>query len=642
MLYTRFIIAFLALSLLNCKPESSENIQASLPIEKSLFNIQYQKSTDTSLDRAERLKGARLAYKEADKGDVDSLKIKALLELTKLLNKEYLTDSAIHYSKELLHIGQQNTDSVIIGKSYYKLGYYNSIKFVLDSSLFYYNESIKIFEILNDSLQIGQNLEKMAVLHSDIGNYTVSDELAIEALKFYKNFDKPVNNATLYNCMAINAKLRQEYEEALYWYQKAIETTTSEKNKLVYLNNVANIYKKTGDYEVAIKRYESILDNEKIISDPINYSRTLDNLAYSRWLLTKDPVHIKECLKALKIRIQIDDIKGQIMSNINLSEIYFDNDIAKSREHAHNVYQLATQINHAEDRLEGLALLMRSSNTPNSYNNYAKEYIFLADSVKRAHEKLENKFAKIYFDSEENRDENVALKTANLEKELKLSQSQQMNTIYLSLGIISIISFVLIFMLFRSRYQKEKLEEVYLTETRISKKVHDEVANDLYKTMVDLERDDSNKEILLDNLEQVYEKTRDISREFNALDLETDFSEVVKDLLYSYKNEDVNIITKGMSQVNLNNIDIPKKTVIYRVLQELMTNMKKHSQASLVILTMKDVKNKLQITYSDDGVGCEINKSNGLLNAENRINSLNGKLTLHSNKNEGFKATIII
>jgi len=77
-------------------------------------------------------------------------------------------------------------------------------------------------------------------------------------------------------------------------------------------------------------------------------------------------------------------------------------------------------------------------------------------------------------------------------------------------------------------------------------------------------------------------------------------------------------------------------------LQELMTNMKKHSQASLVILTMKDVKNKLQITYSDDGVGCEINKSNGLLNAENRINSLNGKLILHSNKNEGFKATIII
>ncbi len=70
--------------------------------------------------------------------------------------------------------------------------------------------------------------------------------------------------------------------------------------------------------------------------------------------------------------------------------------------------------------------------------------------------------------------------------------------------------------------------------------------------------------------------------------------------------------------------------------------MKKHSQASLVILTFQMVNNKLQITYSDDGVGCEINKSNGLLNAENRINSLKGKLTLHSNINEGFKATIII
>jgi len=307
------------------------------------------------------------------------------------------------------------------------------------------------------------------------------------------------------------------------------------------------------------------------------------------------------------------------------------------------MYQLASKINHTDDRLESLQLIMRAyEDDSKSYNNYAKTFIALQDSIQQVRNQLGNKYEKIRFDSEQKRDENAALKTANLEKELKLSQSQQMNTIYFALGVISLISFFSIFVFFRSKHQKEKLEEIYLTETRISKKVHDEVANDVYKAMISLEKAPQEKETVLDDLEQIYEKTRDISREYNALDLNIDFSELLKDLLLGYKNEEVNIITKGLSQLEINNINIPKKSVIYRVIQELMTNMKKHSHASIVILTFKKVKDRIQITYTDDGVGCDIKKSNGLLNAENRIHILNGNLTLSSEKNKGFKATILI
>ena len=70
--------------------------------------------------------------------------------------------------------------------------------------------------------------------------------------------------------------------------------------------------------------------------------------------------------------------------------------------------------------------------------------------------------------------------------------------------------------------------------------------------------------------------------------------------------------------------------------------MKKHSDASIVILSFKMMGNKIQIKYSDDGVGGELKKNNGLLNVENRINSLNGRITLESEKDKGFKATIIV
>ena len=89
-------------------------------------------------------------------------------------------------------------------------------------------------------------------MSSNAGSYNQSDEIAIEALSFIKNKEEPTLKASAYNCLAINAKLQKEYEEALYWYQKAIETTIDEKNRLIYLGNVANVSRIKGDYAKAI------------------------------------------------------------------------------------------------------------------------------------------------------------------------------------------------------------------------------------------------------------------------------------------------------------------------------------------------------------------------------------------------------
>jgi len=641
--YLRSLTLILSLVIFGCQPEPSPDVQNTQGIDKGNFDTEYIKSKDLSRSREERLESANLAYQEAKTAFIDSLKIKALQEKTKLHSLLKQKDSAIIFSKELLNLSLKTNDSGAIGNAYYKLGLYNTKIQQLDSAFYYYNESKKVYESQYDSLATAKNLNNMAILSSNAGIYSESDELAIEGLSFLKNFEKTNEKASFYNCLAVNTKNQKDYKEALYWYDLAIRTTKDNKNRVIYESNVANIYRIQGDYPQAITLYKNLLADLEKNEDKIHLIRTENNLNYALWLQSKDPALEDKFLEGLELRKNANSISGQITSHKYLTEFYLYSNSNKARFHAKSMYELASSTNHIDDRLESLQLLMRAfEDDPKSYNKYAKTFIALQDSIQLVKNKLGNKYEKIRFDSEQKRDENEALKTANLEKELALSQSQQMNTIYVALGVLSLISFFFIFILFRSKYQKEKLEEIYLTETRISKKVHDEVANDVYKTMVDLERNNLKKESLLDDLEQIYEKTRDISREFNALDLDQQFSEVLKDLLFGYKNEDVNIITKGMSQVNLDNIAITKKTVIYRVLQELMTNMKKHSQASLAILTFKEVKNKLLITYSDDGVGCDLKKSNGLLNAENRINSLNGKLTLSSSKNQGFKATILI
>jgi hypothetical protein len=68
---------------------------------------------------------------------------------------------------------------------------------------------------------------------------------------------------------------------------------------------------------------------------------------------------------------------------------------------------------------------------------------------------------------------------------------------------------------FRSK-NKKKLKPPTIQSAN-SKKLHDELANDVYQTMAFVEMQDLsysyNKETLLDNLDTIYSRTRNISKE---------------------------------------------------------------------------------------------------------------------------------
>ena len=70
--------------------------------------------------------------------------------------------------------------------------------------------------------------------------------------------------------------------------------------------------------------------------------------------------------------------------------------------------------------------------------------------------------------------------------------------------------------------------------------------------------------------------------------------------------------------------------------------MKKHSDATVVAVTFKQDDKNTRINYNDNGIGCDLNKSGGLVNVENRIDSINGSIIFTSKINEGFKAEITI
>lgn len=88
-----------------------------------------------------------------------------------------------------------------------------------------------------------------------------------------------------------------------------------------------------------------------------------------------------------------------------------------------------------------------------------------------------------------------------------------------------------------------------------------------------------------------------------------------------------------------------KELMIYRVVQEQINNIIKHSEAANATINLTKNGNNLLLTISDDGVGFDTHqrsKGIGVQNIRNRIEFYSGKLNIISRPGEGCKFKIII
>lgn len=539
------------------------------------------------------------------------------------------------YNKDI-----KSADSLMrVAEDYNKSGIY-------DSAYFYYNKSEQLFAEHLDSLRTGYVLTKMAEIQLNSADYTGCDITATEALVFLKN-NTLENNTFKYKEEAYNLLGRcyrklENYEFALKYYNKALEITKDSIAKSVLLNNMASIYSDNKNYHKAIGILEKLNKSDDIAKDKSIKARILNNLG-ELYLILNKPEAESYINRGYAIRKEINDRHGILSSYLQLCQLYSQTNKALSKAYAIKAYNLATTINSSDQRVNALEKLMvRTAGAENL--QVTNRYLKLSDSLRKVRMAAKNEFAKIKYDSKEVQD--------NLKKqEIKNQRDEEEHRFkvrVIVLGSVAVLLFVLVFFYIkRLKYRKERLLEAYITETRISKKIHDELANDMFEAMVYAETQDfsqaDQKQKLVKNLDSIYNKTRDISRESNNIDTGDNFSAVLKDMLSDYKTEDTNILFIKYDKVDWHSVSEPKKIAVYRVLQELMVNMKKHSGASVTVLRFNADGKKITIQYNDNGKGMEPDKifyKNGLQNAETRMKSVNGSITFDNEPEKGFRALI--
>lgn len=534
-------------------------------------------------------------------------------------------------------------DRVEINK-FMEIGYKHTDNLEFDSSYYYFNKAKYAAELKKDTSKIILSLSWMAQTQRLLADYSGSETALTEALPMIENNDNfPYGETNIYINLGNIYYAKNENDNAIFYFNKAINSKTDEEIKSGIMNNIALAYIEQEKYQHAIQILLPLTLKKEVLSSTENYSRILDNLGFS-YLKLGNPKALDYLNKSRIIRQQNNDERGLIGSYYHLFEYYKKNNLNLAKNYINVAYEKATKVNHVDDRLQCLELLIQNS-SGDELKKHSLAFIHINDSINKIRQKAKNQFAKIKYDFTKEKDENLKLKA---QKELESEKQKNKNILlYAIVAIITVVS-IIITNLILIKNRREKIKVSYNTEIRIAKKLHDELANDVYHTMAFAETQDlsdiHNKEILISNLDTIYSRTRNISRENDTMETGRLFMSNLKEMMSGFNTANVNVISNGIETINWKTLEQNKKIIVYRVLQEILVNMKKHSQASLVVLTFKENKNKLQIDYTDNGIGAtfeQLNSKNGLQNVENRIKSIKGTITFDSKSNKGFRIHIV-
>ncbi|AXG68368.1 sensor histidine kinase LiaS [Kordia sp. SMS9] len=638
-----FCLIFLA-TIFSCKTEKIEKKITLSPTIKRLDSIVRAKNSIAEYDSAifyghQELNAAK---KESNKRYIK----KSLLRIQSAYKNQEEYDTALLYADKLYEVATTQKDTLYIAWALSRKAF--SLKELKRYKLSYENyiDAKNLYQKINKHSKVAQMLLEISTLEKKTGSFGASQISALEGLDYVQNTKHYSTISSLYYNIAVAAKEQgdlitadKRINEAIALAEDSISgKKISEDMRIILYNAKANVFKENEDYTAAITIFKNLLNRYSEKSSKKNEVTIISNLAHTLFLRDGFNQKSDSLLKnALEFYKKSEDTSGLISVYMKLAEIYSNLNRKKALFYTDQVLQQANKLNNKKSFYEAYQQLIKIDATSDNIN----KYIELEKEIEQEEDLLQTQFANARFDFDEaEREKNIAERKQLISDEKEAKRTLQLFITLLVLMILVVLTFIIYFRIKR-RHKIEKVKTVHVTEARISSKVHDELANDLYELMTQLETTNPEKETVLDKLDTIYNQARDISKQIQSIDTNKGFADELSNLFRSFQSDEVNVLLKRYDIEIWKGISSHIKITVYRVLQELLTNMKKHSNAGLVVVSIERKNKQLFIQYIDNGKGFtgKISK-NGLLNAENRIRAIKGKLTFDTELHKGCKFSI--
>ena len=213
------------------------------------------------------------------------------------------------------------------------------------------------------------------------------------------------------------------------------------------------------------------------------------------------------------------------------------------------------------------------------------------------------------------------------------------------------------------QHERNKLQRLYRhiedvreeERLRIARELHDEMGNILNQIRLELTklRDNSSSnnaskeklDQILQALKEAYNNVQRTIRELRPVVLDTfglteAFSWYVEKFAKKFSIDiDLSILPDNIS------VDNNRKIILFRILQESLTNIARHSQAKRALVILRQKKKNIILLIKDDGVGIQKNKiedmnSFGIMGMSERVQGLGGSFVIKGVPGKGTLITI--
>ncbi len=588
-------------------------------------------------------------------------------------------DIAFSYGNAALQLGKKLNFPKGIAATYNNIGIIYCNQGDYGKALENHLASLKISEEINDKQGIAASYTNIGLICYNQGKYDKALENYFAALKIGKEIGDKKNIAASYGNIGIIYYEQNKYDKALENYIAALkiqQEIDDKKNIAASYNNIGTIYEAQGKYDKALENYFAALKIQKKTGDKKNISGSYSNIGIVYYEQGNYDKALENYFAALKIKEGINDKKGMADSYGNIGILYRNkNNHSDAIKYFEKELQLSKEIGAKSLIMSAYSELSGIYAEKNDYKN-AFEYYQLYSQIKDSifNEKSGRQMAELQtmYETEKKEKQIKLLYNENEIKALQITeqQNQLFNSRILFTALFAgIILVIVISRLLISRNRKTELLKQQELRTRVIIETQEQerkrIAQDLHdgigQTLAGIKMNfatisgttefvsEENQKIFhqtIKSLDDAYKEVRTLSHSMMPKALkESGLTDAIDDLLEKIlTNYTIKYVFEKNSAIRF---DEKTEIALYRVFQELLNNILKHSGASEIAVHLHNTKEHVILMVEDNGMGINLDQSNekkgmGLSNIEARVYALNGTFSINAGAHRGTVAVVRI
>lgn len=530
---------------------------------------------------------------------------------------------------------RESLDDVILFEANYNYALVCKELNQVDSALIYSQKSLLIAEKLNNWTYVVRSQELLGLIAQLSGDHQLAISWFQKILDNPQEVD-PYRYANIIGNSAISHYYLNKTDTAITLLNQALDLFQQNKQMGRYYSekvNLAKFYFTIEEDEKSKKTLDEILEN---LPDTSQVTRVL-------------ALDLSAALNRLEKRF--DEAEKNGLEILNIAEKLSDLSLYKI---GHNsLYYTYLDKGDFEEALF-----------------HQEEFTYYKDSLFDINKHAEISKLRVQFESEK-KENDLKLTRANLkEEEEKARRLKLVNSIIIGASIFILVLLILIIFNYRQKQKlaRQKIElsnrkiDVILTEQevktkdaaikgqeeerqRISRDLHDQLGGLLATIKLNFQAPDAppiNSETLK-LIDQASSEVRRISHDLASGTISKfGLIPAIDDLCSALNNSGQ--IAVEFVHFGLNN-RLPQKIElqIYRVIQELTSNVLKHAKATEISINLTSFEKELSIVFEDNGIGMKDNIKSagiGLKNINQRVDQINGQITFDSFPGRGTTVNI--